>query len=42
LQRCIAVRPDDSVHSLAERVFQEELIAYPEALRLHVRRHENG
>jgi phosphoribosylglycinamide formyltransferase 1 len=36
LQRVVPVLPDDSAHSLAERVFEEELIALPEALRLHL------
>ncbi len=35
LQRSIAVRPGDDVHSLAERVFAEERLALPEAIRLH-------
>ena len=34
LQRCIPVRPDDTPESLAARVFEEEKIAYPEAIRL--------
>ena len=33
LQRCIDVAPDDSVESLAARVFEQEKIALPEALR---------
>lgn len=36
LQRCIAVRPDDTAESLAARVFEEEKLALPEALRLHL------
>ncbi len=35
LQRSVPVLPADDVHSLAARVFAEELIALPEALRLH-------
>ena len=35
LQRCIAVKPDDTADSLAARVFEEELVALPEALRVH-------
>ena len=33
LQRCIEVRPDDTVESLAARVFEEEKVALPEAIR---------
>lgn len=33
LQRCIEVLPDDTVESLAERVFEQEKIALPEAIR---------
>jgi phosphoribosylglycinamide formyltransferase-1 len=36
LQRRIAVRGDDTVESLAARVFEEEKIALPEALRRHL------
>ena len=32
LQRCIEVHPDDTVKSLAARVFEEEKIALPEAV----------
>jgi phosphoribosylglycinamide formyltransferase-1 len=35
LQRTVPVRPDDTPESLADRVFQQEMIAYPEAIRLH-------
>ncbi len=35
LQRAVEVLPDDSVESLAERVFQQEKIAYPDAIRLY-------
>ncbi len=35
LQRRISVLPGDTVESLAARVFEEEKIALPEALRLH-------
>jgi phosphoribosylglycinamide formyltransferase-1 len=34
LQRVCPVLPGDDVHSLAERVFTEECLAYPEAIRL--------
>jgi len=34
LQRVCRVLPDDTPDSLAERVFAEELVAYPDALRL--------
>ena len=40
LQRCVPVHPDDTVETLAERVFQEELVAYPDALRRHFERVE--
>lgn len=33
LQHTVPVLPDDTVESLARRVFAEELIAYPEAIR---------
>jgi phosphoribosylglycinamide formyltransferase-1 len=36
LQRCVAVRPDDTVASLAARVFEQERRALPEAIRLHL------
>jgi phosphoribosylglycinamide formyltransferase-1 len=35
LQRCVAVEAEDTPESLAERVFEEEKIALPEALRRH-------
>ena len=35
LQRRIEVRAEDEVHTLAERVFAEEKLALPEAIRLH-------
>jgi phosphoribosylglycinamide formyltransferase-1 len=38
LQRAVAVRPDDTVESLAARVFEEEKIALPEAIALLLRR----
>jgi len=34
LQRRVPVRPDDTPHDLATRVFEQELEAYPEAVRL--------
>ncbi len=36
LQRCIEVAKDDDVSSLASRVFEEEKIALPEAIAMHV------
>ena len=36
-QRCIPVEAQDTPDSLAERVFAEERLAYPEALRRHLR-----
>ena len=38
LQRCIPVLPEDTVESLAARVFEEEKIALPEAVCLHLKR----
>jgi phosphoribosylglycinamide formyltransferase-1 len=38
LQRCVPVREGDSSESLAARVFEEEKIALPEALRMHFQR----
>ena len=38
LQRVLRVDPEDTVESLAERVFEQELVAYPEALRVHLAR----
>lgn len=35
LQRCVPVRADDTPESLAARVFEEEKVALPAALRLH-------
>jgi formyltetrahydrofolate-dependent phosphoribosylglycinamide formyltransferase len=37
LQRTCPVRPDDTVQTLAARVFREECVAYPEAVRLFSR-----
>jgi phosphoribosylglycinamide formyltransferase-1 len=34
VQRCCPVMPDDTADTLAERVFAEECIAYPQAIRL--------
>jgi phosphoribosylglycinamide formyltransferase-1 len=42
LQRCIAVAPDDTPETLAARVFEEEKIALPAALRLHFARAARG
>jgi len=36
LQRRIDVRPDDTVASLSARVFEEEKLALPEAVRMHL------
>jgi folate-dependent phosphoribosylglycinamide formyltransferase PurN len=36
LQRCIPVHPDDTPQTLAARVFAEEKLALPEAIRLHL------
>jgi phosphoribosylglycinamide formyltransferase 1 len=38
LQRQVPVRPGDDVHSLAARVFEQEKLALPEAIREHFRR----
>jgi formyltetrahydrofolate-dependent phosphoribosylglycinamide formyltransferase len=38
VQRCCPVAEDDTPDTLAARVFQEECIAYPEAIRLFARR----
>jgi phosphoribosylglycinamide formyltransferase 1 len=38
LQRRVLVREDDTVETLGTRVFEEEKIALPEALRLHASR----
>jgi phosphoribosylglycinamide formyltransferase-1 len=38
LQRKVGVRADDTVESLAARVFEEEKLALPEALRIHISR----
>jgi phosphoribosylglycinamide formyltransferase-1 len=34
LQRCVAVKDDDTAHTLADRVFAAESEVYPEAVRL--------
>ena len=34
VQRSCAVKDDDDAEALAERVFEQECIAYPEAIRL--------
>jgi formyltetrahydrofolate-dependent phosphoribosylglycinamide formyltransferase len=38
LQRRVLVRKDDTVETLGARVFEEEKIALPEALRMHAKR----
>jgi phosphoribosylglycinamide formyltransferase-1 len=38
LQRRIPVQPEDTVETLAVRVFEEEKLALPEALRVHLSR----
>jgi phosphoribosylglycinamide formyltransferase-1 len=35
VQRRVPVRPDDTPETLADRVFEQELAAYPEAIRLY-------
>lgn len=35
LQRTVPVQANDTPESLADRVFEQEMIAYPEAIRLH-------
>ena len=42
LQRCIPVRADDTVETLAARVFEEEKQALPDAIRLHLARAAGG
>jgi len=42
LQRKVPVLPNDTPDSLAERVFREELSAYPEAVRLFAEGRLNG
>ena len=37
VQKAVAVQEDDDAHSLADRVFQKELEAYPEAINLFAR-----
>lgn len=37
LQRRVPVLPDDTAESLAARVFEQELVAYPEAVRRYLR-----
>ena len=34
VQRAIAVEPGETPESLAERVFEQECLAYPEAIRI--------
>jgi phosphoribosylglycinamide formyltransferase 1 len=36
VQRRVPVLPDDTVESLAHRVFEQELLAYPEAIRQYL------
>lgn len=40
LQRCVRVEPQDTPETLAARVFEEEKLALPEAIRLHFIRTE--
>jgi len=42
LQRCVEVRADDDVESLAARVFEEEKVALPAAIELHAERARDG
>jgi len=37
LQRCVPVAEDDDAHSLGERIFAAECVAYPDAIRLFQR-----
>lgn len=37
-QRCVRVEPDDTVETLAARVFEQEKLALPEAIRRHLAR----
>lgn len=37
VQRCCPVLPNDTPETLAKRVFEQECLAYPEAIRLFVR-----
>lgn len=39
LQRALAVRDDDTPESLSERVFQEEKLALPHAITMHLTEH---
>lgn len=36
IQRCCSVKDDDTPDTLAERVFKEECIAYPDAVQLFI------
>ncbi|HRV81670.1 MAG: phosphoribosylglycinamide formyltransferase [Planctomycetes bacterium] len=36
VQRVCPVWPDDTAHDLADRVFEQERIAYPDGIRLHL------
>jgi len=38
LQRCLRIEAGETSESLAGRIFEEEQIAYPEALQLHLQR----
>ncbi|MFH0982512.1 MAG: phosphoribosylglycinamide formyltransferase [Planctomycetota bacterium] len=42
LQRTVPVLPGDTVESLAHRVFEQELIAYPEAIRQYLESRRAG
>jgi phosphoribosylglycinamide formyltransferase-1 len=42
LQRTCPVHPDDTAETLAARVFEEEKIAYPEAIRIHRQKLKHG
>lgn len=42
VQRRVPVQPDDTADTLADRVFEQECEAYPEAIRLWIRQHERS
>ncbi|RLS58779.1 MAG: phosphoribosylglycinamide formyltransferase [Planctomycetota bacterium] len=39
IQKAVSVLPDDTADSLAQRVFEAECVAYPEAIRAYAARH---
>jgi folate-dependent phosphoribosylglycinamide formyltransferase PurN len=36
VQKRVPVLPDDTADALAARVFEQECLAYPEAIRIHM------